>query len=49
MIEIEVKHDVDLKKATGVAVILGATIGVTIVATKECIEYSKKKIKNMKK
>lgn len=48
MIQVELNHDVNLKKAAGVAVILGATIGATIVVTKEGIEYTKKKIKKIK-
>lgn len=48
MINVELKHDVNLGKAAGVAVILGATIGATVVITKEGVEYAKSKIKEIK-
>lgn len=49
MINVDVKHNVDLKKATVMTVILGATIGATAVITKEGIEYAKEKINKNKK
>lgn len=48
MINVEVKHDVNLGKAAGVAVILGIAVGATAVITKEGIEYTKEKIKEIK-
>lgn len=48
MINVEVKHDVNLGKAAGVMVILGVTVGTTIVLTKEVVEYGKTKLKEIK-
>lgn len=44
MIEVNLKHDVEFSKAAGMAVVLGAAIGASIVVTKESIEYGKRKI-----
>lgn len=48
MINVELKHNVDTKKGLILAVALGVTIGATTVITKEGIEYTKKKIKEIK-
>lgn len=48
MINVELKHDVDTKKGLILAVALGATIGATTIITKESIEYTKNKIKQIK-
>lgn len=48
MIEVELKHDVNFKKSAGLAVVLGVAVGASAVITKECIDYSKNKIKKIK-